>query len=199
MRLYYSASSPFAAKVRMAAGHCDIALDSIAVDTSKEPEALLNANPLGKIPVLVLDDGSTVFDSAVICDYLDRKSGNQLLPQTDSEWLHAKVVEATADGVVDAAILIVYEGRYRPEEKRHEPWVDMQFRKVWRGMAQLEKTVDSLPSELTVGHFAVAALLGYFDLRFKGQWEEKHPKLVRWLSDFATRFPAFEELKPRAA
>lgn len=198
MRLYSSPSSPFVAKVRMAAHHCGVALTAVTADTASEPDDLLSANPLGKIPALVMDDGAPLFDSAVICDWLDRRSGHKLVPQSDEEWLLVKRIEATADGTIDAAILVLYESRYRPEDKRHQPWVDKQMRRAFRGLDALERDVGRLGPEPTLAHFALAALLGWLDLRYRGQWEDGRPALVAWIAGFAQTFPAYEELKPRA-
>lgn len=198
MRLFYASASPFAAKVRMAAHHCDIDLILDATDTGSEPGDLLEANPLGKVPVLMLPDGKGLYDSAVICDWLDRQSGHRLVPQDEAGWLTCKRVEATTDGIIDGAILSVYEVRYRPEDKRHQPWVDKQLRKAWRGLDVLEGMIDELGPQPTTAHFAVAGLLGWFELRFQGQWEDGHPKLKAWYDAFPGLFPAFEELKPKA-
>ncbi|MEX6506552.1 glutathione S-transferase family protein [Jiella sp. M17.18] len=198
MRLYYSRASPFAAKARMAARHCDLPVETVPADTSAEPADLLAANPLGKIPVLVLDDGTAVYDSAVICDYFDRMSGNQLVPQELGAWRFVKTFEALADGVGDALILVVYEARFRPEDKRHQGWVDKQMRKADRGLAALETMLDELPDGPTTAHFALAALLGWMELRFAGKIAGERPKLAAWLADFPALFPAFEELRPRA-
>ena len=198
MRLFYAPASPFVAKVRMAAAHCGIALTVIPTDTGAEPAELLAVNPLGKIPTLIAEDGAALYDSAVICDYFDRLSGHKLVPQGGHDWLLVKRIAATADGVADGALLTVYEARMRPEERRHQPWVDRQLGKAWRGMAVLESNIASLGPELTLAHFALAGLLGYLDLRFKGQWEDKHPQLVAWIEAFPEAFPAYEELKPQA-
>lgn len=197
MQLFISSASPFVAKVRMAAHHSGVAIETIATDTGAEPADLLAANPLGKIPALVMDDGTALYDSAVICDWIDRQGGHRLVPQDAAGWLLTKRVEATADGIADAAILTLYEQRYRPEDKRHQPWVDKQLRKAWRGMDVLEGLIASLGKEPSTAHFAVAALLGWLDLRFHGQWEERYPSLSAWIAAFPESFPAYEELKPR--
>lgn len=195
MRLLCSSTSPYSVKVRLAAEHCDIALDVAYVDTSADPADLLAANPLGKIPTLILDDGSAIYDSRVIVEYLDRQSGNLLIPQTNAEWLQARRVEALADGVLDAGILVVYEVRFRPEDKRHEGWTDRQWARALRGLDQLESEIEALPEALNIGHLALAALLGWLDFRFKGKWEDGRPKLVAFLEEFPLRFPAFDDLK----
>ena len=199
MRLFYSPASPFAAKARMAAHHCDLAVEAVSTVTSDEPADLLAANPLGKIPVLVLDDGSTVYDSKVICDLFDRMSGNQLVPQSLDAWRFVKTFEALADGVGDALILTVYEVRYRPEDKRDAGWVDKQMHKADRGLAKLEEMIDQLPAQPTTAHFALASLLGWMRFRMEGKIEAERPKLAAWLDAFPTVFPAFAELGPRQA
>ena len=199
MRLYASLPSPFAAKVRMAARHCDIALEEFAVDTSAEPMELTTANPLGKIPIVLTDEGAAVYDSRVICDLFDRMSGNQLLPQVLDEWRVVKTMEALADGATDALILTVYESRYRPEEKRHQPWVDKQSRKAQRALAVLEDRIGELPDRLTTAHFAIAALLGWMAFRFEGRVAKEFPALADWLEQFPQIFPAYEETRARPA
>jgi glutathione S-transferase len=195
MRLLYAPASPFAAKVRMAAHHVGIPLEATIVDTAADPAELLAANPLGKIPTLILDDGTPLYDSRVIVEYLDRLSGNLLIPQTDAEWLKARRIEATADGTTDGAILTVYEVRFRPEEKRYQGWVDRQWNKAQRGLAILEQDVRTLAPEPNIAHFAVAGLLGWMSLRFAGRWEADHPALTAWIGEFAQTFPAYAELK----
>ena len=199
MRLYYSPASPFAAKARMAASHCGIAIDAVKTDTSAEPGELLKANPLGKIPALVLDDGQTIFDSGVICDYFDRISGNQLQPQTVEAWRTAKVFEAAADGTMEALILVLYEARYRPEGMRHKPWTDMQMRKADRSLDYLEAHLDGIGEAVTIAHFALAALIGWMAIRFDGKIAGEHPKLQAWIEAFPERFPAYEQLKPQVS
>ncbi|MEF2070959.1 glutathione S-transferase family protein [Consotaella aegiceratis] len=197
MRLYYSTPSPFSSKVRMVARQCGVELDCVVVDTSQNPEELLEANPLGKIPALRLDDGRTVYDSRVICEYLDRTSGTGLYPQEPDAWLWTKTFEATVDGILDAMILCGYEARYRPEEKWHQPWVDRQWGKAMRGLATIEASIDRLPPELGICQFAVASMLGSLRLRFAGRWEDACPKLAAWGEDFCRRYPDFAEMMPR--
>ena len=198
MRLFYAPASPFAAKARMAARHCGIAVDSVSTDTASEPEDLLSANPLGKIPALLLDDGTAVFDSRVICELFDRMSGNQLIPQGLEAWQAAKIVEAAVDGVTDALILSVYEVRFRPEDKRHQPWVDKQLRKADRGLDFLEEQIAGLGDDLTIAHFALAGLLGWMELRFVGKLAKERPALAAWIEAFPTLFPDYSELGPKA-
>lgn len=197
MLLYYSPASPFAAKVRMAASHCGLELEEVAVDTAAEPTSLLAANPLGKIPTLVTDEGHAVFDSSVICDLFDRMSGNQLVPQQMAAWQAIKTFEATVDGVVDALLLTVYEVRYRPEDKRYDGWVDKQMRKGDRGLVVLDKRLDQLPADLTTAHFALAGLLGWMNLRFPGKAAGEFPRLGAWLDGFCEANPTLAAFVPQ--
>ncbi|MEE2950525.1 MAG: glutathione S-transferase family protein [Pseudomonadota bacterium] len=195
MRLLGSSASPFVAKVRMAAAICDIELSVDAIDTGNEPEALTSVNPLGKIPALVTEDGDAVFDSAVICEYLDRMSGNQLIPQTLVEYRKAKTFESVASGVVDALILCLYEVRFRPEEKRHSDWTDRQTRKADRGLAWLGEHLGELGDQPTIAHCALASLLGWMELRYADKLNEL-PTLTAWADAFYAANPKLAETKP---
>ena len=114
----------------MAAAYAGIALEPVPVETSNPPAELLNANPLGKIPVLIADDGATIFDSRAITQYLNRQSGNKLFPRNPAKRTDAERLEALADGIADCALAHVYERRSRPEEIVHQPWLDKQWAKV---------------------------------------------------------------------
>jgi glutathione S-transferase len=154
-------------------------------------------NPLGKIPTLVLEDGATLFDSRVILEYLDhRAGGGRIIPLDAPQRFAALRLQALADGIMDAAILQVYEGRWRSAE-RHEPrWVEHQAGKVERALSSLERANPAFGSPPTVGEIALAAALGYLDFRFAGRWRESYPGLVAWLDGFAARVPAFAATQP---
>lgn len=192
-KVLYSAASPYSAKVRMAAAYAGVPLDAVSTDTGAEPAELLAANPLGKIPVLVADDGDTVFDSRVITQYLNRISGNGLFPRNAEKRLDAEQLEALADGICDCLLAHVYERRARPEDKVHGPWLEKQWSKVLRALDALNANPPKLPKKITVGQIALRATLGYLDLRFAGQWEPGRAKLKRWAIRFDEKFP---ELKP---
>ena len=206
MKLFYSPASPFVAKVRLAARYSGIDLDCIAVDAVAEQPELTTSNPLGKIPCLVLDNGHGVYDSKVIMRELDRQSGGKLFPKNHEALLAAEQLESLADGMSDCAVAGMYEQRMRPEEKVHQPWVDRQWGKVTRGLDYINDNCAlpdgelsvGLDGELNSGHFALAAMLGYLDLRYEGKWQEGHENLVQWQSDFGNIFAAYDELKPSA-
>jgi glutathione S-transferase len=199
LTLRNSPASPFGRKVRIAASV--LGLDrEIAIelaDTSNPNDTVRQQNPFGKIPALVLEDGTVLFDSRVILEYLDhRAGGGKIIPEDAGARFAALRLQALADGMMDASILLVYEGRWRPAE-RHEPkWVDHQAGKVARAFAALEVTPPVLDTPPDVGRIALACALGYRDFRFGGGWRQDHPRLVAWLDDFAARNPAYAATSP---
>ena len=166
-------------------------------DTMNPADSVRQQNPLGKIPALVLEDGTVLFDSRVILEYLDhRAGGGRIIPTEASTRFAALRLQALADGVMDASVLLVYEGRWRPSE-RHEPkWVDLQAGKVARGLTALEAAPPPSGATPDIGQIALACALGYRDFRFPGTWRADHPRLVAWLDEFARRVPAFAATKP---
>jgi len=198
MKIFYSPTSPYSAKVRMAAIYLDFDVTAVEVATSPAPAELLAANPLGKIPTLLTDDGDAVFDSRAIMHYLHRLSGEKLYPSKDEKRTRAEVLEALCDGITDSLLSIVYERRMRPENMVHQPWIDRQWEKVSRGLDHLESHLPKTGKSLHGGHFALAALTGYLALRFGGQWEAEHPKLAAWPTEFAGQFKSYAKIKPQA-
>jgi len=189
--------SPFARKVRIALSllRLDGEVRIEAADTGDLHDSLRTQNPLGKIPVLIAEDGTAFYDSRVILDYLDdRAGGGKIIPREPAERLAALQLQALCDGILDASILTVYEGRWRPAEKHEAKWLDHQAGKVTRALAVLEAAPPPLASKSSlphVGQIALACVLGYRDLRFGGTWRRDHPRLVAWLDDFAARVPAY--------
>ena len=196
MILRSAAPSPFGRKVQIALsvlGFDDVKVE--ASDTMDPRDPVRAQNPLGKIPVLIGEDGIAYYDSRVILEYLDdRAGGGKIIPRESGQRFVALRLQALCDGLIDASILTVYEGRWRAPE-RHEPkWLDHQAGKVTRALASLEAApppLDPVPALPNVGQIALACALGYRDLRFTGDWRTDHPRLVAWLDGFATRVPAF--------
>lgn len=195
-RLLYSPASPYSAKVRMAAAHAGIALSAETVDTNAAPALLIDANPLGKIPVLITEDSGSIYDSRAITQYLNRLSGNQLFPRNPAKRTEAERLEALADGICDCLLAHVYERRSRPEDKVHQPWLDNQWAKVLRALDHLVANPPRLPKKITAGEIALRAAIGYLDLRFAGQWEKGRTKLRRWVTRFDEKFPELKALLP---
>lgn len=192
MRLYSSPTTPFGRKV-MVLLHENSFLGDVAVtDATGSP---LNSsampvaqNPLGKIPVLERDDGPAIYDSRVICRYLDEQAGGRLYPAAPRLW-ETLTLEATADGILDAAILMLYETRLRPEEKRFADWVEGQWAKIARALDALEsRWISHLNGPLDMGQIAIACALSYLDFRHDVRgWRNAHPELAAWHADFAAR------------
>ncbi|MDQ0454116.1 glutathione S-transferase [Rhizobium paknamense] len=198
MKLLYSPASPYSAKVRMAASHLGLTIEAIKVDTTANPAELIAANPLGKIPALVTDAGQGIFDSRSIMHYFDRLSGGKLYPKKDEKRTEAELLEALCDGIADSLVAIMYEKRFRPPEKVHQPWIDRQWEKVTRGLDHLEAHMPKTGKKLHGGHFAMAGMMGYLMLRFPGEWENGHVALAEWPSLFAKKFENYQLLRPQA-
>jgi len=148
-------------------------------------EGTVSANPLGKVPCLITDGGAAIYDSRVICRYLDSLSGSGLYPSGPEEF-RVLTMEATADGILDAGILAVYETRLRPEEIRYQPWVDAQQNKISRAIATLETNSSFFGAPVTAAHIAAGCALGYMDFRFAEMgWREACPKLAAWFAEFS--------------
>lgn len=195
-KLLYSPASPYSAKVRMAAALAGYDLDAVVVDTNAEPDLLTGNNPLGKIPVLLTDDGRAVHDSAMILQFINREKRNSIFPTNAAKRTDAEVTEATADGLMDALLAHVYERRFRPEELVHQPWLDKQWSKATRALDHFNANPPRLSGKLNGGHLALRAALGYAALRFEGKWERGRSKLVRWAAKFDEKYPELAALAP---
>lgn len=196
-----SPASPFGRKVKVAAAICGLT-DRFRVettDTMNPADPIRSQNPLGKIPALILDNGAVLFDSRVILEWLDHAVGGGVIIPPAPQRFTALTLQALADGIMDASILIVYEHRFRPAEHHHQRWLDHQADKVTRSLAALEEAPPTMDGGPHVGHIALACALGYRDFRFQGAWRAEHPRLVEWLDRFAAAVPAFEESRPPAA
>jgi glutathione S-transferase len=190
MKLYYSPLSPYARKVRVVAMETELDRHIEMVNVAVSPVApnadVVKHNPIGKVPALSVK-GMDLFDSPVICEYLDSQHrGRKLLPRKGRERWVALRLQAMADGLLDAAILTRYEGALRPEDKRWPDWTNGQTKKIEDVLAQLEAEANSLKGKPTIGTISVACALGYLDYRFAAMdWRAKHPKLAKWFNSTA--------------
>ena len=194
MILRSSPPSPFGRKVKLAMSI--LGLDSQVTIEKADPtdpgDSIRKQNPLGKIPALIIEDGRVLYDSPVILEYLDhRAGGGKILPQDPGARFAALTLQALCDGVLDACILLVYEGRWRPVEKHEQKWIDYQSEKVTRAFNVLEAAPPAIGSIPDVGAITLACALGYQDLRFHGKWRANYPKLLKWHDEFEARVPAF--------
>ncbi|WP_029029302.1 glutathione S-transferase family protein [Salinarimonas rosea] len=198
MILRTSPASPFGRKVKIAAAVLGLSerIEIVPADTSDPSDDLRVQNPLGKLPVLVTDDGTALYDSPVIVEYLDHLAGGGRLIPAGAGRFDVLTLQALADGLIDAAIMQVYEVRFRPEERREPTWVDYQAQKVTRALDRLESRAGAIGDALDAGTIALACALGYLDFRFEGRWRASYPALVAWLDGFAARVPAFEKTRP---
>lgn len=201
MQLYTSPTTPFGRKVMVQIRESGLTdrIEEISVSGSPlDPGSLpLEQNPLGKIPALVpAGDGAAIYDSRVICRYLDDISGAGLYPTGGDLW-PVLTLEATADGILEAALLMVYEGRLRPEELRYAPWVEGQWQKIARALDTIEgRWMGLLGGRLTMAHVAVAVALGYLEFRHAARdWRQGRPALAAWEKQFAAR-PAMVQTAP---
>lgn len=203
MRLYHSPTTPYGRKVMvmiLEAGLQDRIEVVSATGSPLDPGTMpLERNPLGKIPALERDDGSAIYDSRVICRYLDATFATGLYPEAPRLW-DTLVLEATADGILDAALLMAYETRLRPEEKRFPDWVDAQWQKIDRALAMIEtERKAQLSGPLDMAHLALGCALGYLDFRHAArQWRQGRPALAAWAETLAAR-PSMRATEPPPA
>jgi glutathione S-transferase len=197
MILRSSPASPFGRKVKIAAALLGLSdkFEIVVADTLDPADPIRSQNPLGKIPALILENGSILYDSRVILEYLDYLAGGGLVlyPRDPAARFAALTLAALADGIMDASLLCVYETRFREEGKREPKWVDHQADKIQRGLDALEAMPPA--GAIDIGHIGVACALGYLDLRFEGKWRQSCPRLVAWLDAFAGEVPAFEKTR----
>ncbi len=201
MKLIGSLTSPFVRKVRVVLAEkkieCEFEIDSPWTPESNVP----NINPLGKIPVLALDDETVLFDSRVISEYLDNVApNNKLMPAPNRERTEVKRWEALADGICDAAALIFLE-RKRPQEQQSADWIARQQDKIARGLDYMAKELGESPwcmgNHLSLADIATGCALGYLAFRFPEiDWRGTHPNLAR-LYDKLMQRPAFAETVPK--
>ena len=202
MKLYHSPTTPFGRKVMaliLEIGLTDRVEVIPASGTPVAPGSLpLDLNPLGKIPALLRDEGGAIYDSRVICRYLDDLAGAGLYGAPPKLW-DVLTLEATADGILEAALLMVYETRLRPEDKRFPDWVEGQWSKIARALDALEANwIAHLSGPLDMGQIALGCALGYLDFRHAARdWRAGHPRLAAWEAGFAQR-PAMRATVPAA-
>jgi len=200
MKLYYSPSSPYVRKVTILA--LETGLDSRieripAATTPVAPNAdVARANPLAKVPALVTDSGEILFDSRVICEYLDSlHQGPKFFPTGAARWSVLRE-QALGDGLLDAALLVRYEGFLRPEDKRWKDWADGQMAKMRGALAEIEKLAPRFSDRLDIGTVSIACALGYLDFRYGDMnWRGSYPQTAAWAARFFAR-PSLQATLP---
>jgi glutathione S-transferase len=201
MQLLYAAASPFARKVRVMASELGlldaiVLIDSSVLPTRDNPE-VSQANPLTKIPVLLTSDAGALYDSRVICEYLDNlHHGERLLPLEPAKRWPVLQLAALADGLMDAALLARYEGSARPAELQWPAWLEGQLSKIERALDHLEQQHARLHGPLDIAQIGVACALGYLDFRFADlAWRDGRPNLAAFYEGFSQR-PSMHASKP---
>ena len=203
MKLYFNAASPFVRKVRVVARETglDRKIEEIATVVSpvKVHADLARNHPLVKIPTLVADDGTVLFDSPVICEYLDSlHAGRKLLPAAGAARWTVLKLQATGDGILDAGILCRYELAVRPKEFQWQEWIAGQTGKWHAGLDLLERDVGTLAGEPTIGSITAGCALGWLDFRYgDDDWRKSRPKLAQWYATFSKR-PSMQATLPSA-
>lgn len=200
MKLFHSPTSPYVRKVMVLLHETDqvedVSLQTVASTPVSPAEPLIGKAPLTKVPALERSDGPTLFDSRVICAFLDARANAGLYPEGALRW-DVLTLESLADGILDAALLMTYESRLRPEDKQWDAWVEAQWVKIERACAALnQRWMAHLSSSLDMGQIAVGCALGYLDLRHDARgWRRDNDALADWFAKFAER-PSMEATRP---
>ena len=204
MKLLYSLTSPYARKVRIVAAEKRIAIDLEQVVLADADCPVPLHNPLGKIPVLIMDDGESLYDSSVIVDYLDQRTPvSHLIPQDTKSKFQVKRWESLADGVCDAGVAVMIEQR-RPQNLQDPSWINKQWTKVERGLEALNNDLGQnkfcVDETFSLADIALVCVLGYLDLRFgeKVDLDNRYPNLARLNKSLASRVSIAETAPPKA-
>jgi glutathione S-transferase len=193
MKLIGSLSSPYVRKTRIVMAEkkidCELVLENVWASDSK----IHDYNPLGKVPCLILDDGEAVFDSRVICEYVDTLTPvGKLLPQERRERTEVRCWEALADGMLDAAVLMRLETTQRDAGQRSDAWIERQQRKIDDGLIAMSKGLGAKnwcsANHFTLADIAFGCALGYMDFRMPDvNWREDHPNLDKHFQRLSQR------------
>jgi len=202
MKLFHSPASPFVRKVTVLLHELDrvdaVALEGVTTTAFASDPGLVAAHPLAKLPALTRADGPTLYDSREITAYLDDLFGGDLYPSGAARW-EVLTLEATGDGIMDAAVSMAYEVRLRPEAQQSPEWIEAQWAKVERALDVLgTRWMSHLAGPMTAGHIAVGCALGYLDLRHDARnWRTGREALAGWFEAFAAR-ASMQATKPAA-
>ena len=202
MKLFYSGASPYVRKCMVVAHELGLAariehLPAAAHPVNRDPNIVRN-NPLGKVPTLLTDDGTVLYDSRVICEFLNDLGGGKLFPAGGAQRWQVLTEQSLGDGILDAALLARYEGAMRPEPLRWADWTTGQLDKIHCGLAAIDAKADSLGDRVDIGTITMGCVLGYLDLRFDHLgWRQQHAKAAAWFARFNAR-AAMQATLPRA-
>jgi len=200
MELYHSGASPFVRKVMVVLHEtgqlADVKLHTLTTNYLDSHPDLVAASPLARLPTMIDETGQSLSDSRVICRYLDERAQAGLYPTDARKW-PSMVLESMADGVMDSAVAMAYEVRLRPEGQAWDTFLEAQWTKVVRTLADLEANwADHLAGPLDIGQIGVGAMLGYLDLRHGARdWRADAPALAAWYAEFSAR-PSMQATAP---
>ncbi len=200
MKLFYAKASPFVRKVLVAAHELGLADRVELLPAAAHPinrDATIRAqNPLGQVPTLILDDGTALADSRVICEYLDHLGQGGLFPAAGPARWAALTAQSTGDGLLDAALLCVYETRVRQEGERSTAWVAGQREKIGDALARIEAAAGAFGDRVDIATITYGCALGYLDLRLPDLgWRERAPAAASWYARFGER-PSMQATRP---
>lgn len=202
MKLIGSLASPYVRKVRIVMAEKRIDYD-LTLDNVWSPDsAIVESNPLGKVPCLVMEDGGAMFDSRVIVEYLDTLTPvGKLIPPHGRERAEVKCWEALADGVLDAAVLVRLERTLRPAEQQSQTWIDRQMGKVNAGLKAMATGLEETPfcagNQYTLADIAVGCTLGWISFRFPEiDWRGAYPNLEKLFDKLSER-QSFKDTVPQ--
>lgn len=192
MKLYFSATSPYVRKCLVVAHELGVAERITLLPSNAHPvqrdATLVAQNPLGKVPTLVTDDGQVLYDSRVICEYLDANFGGQLFPREGAARWRALTLQSMADGMLDAALLARYETIARPENLQWPAWRDAQLDKIETSLAALDARPEPLQDRLDIGSLTIGCALWYLGVRFPDLgWQARRPRVAAWWAGFSQR------------
>lgn len=200
MKLFYSTTSPYSRKTRLAVRfkQLDEQVEEIICNPFTDAPEQSHQNPLGKVPTLILDDDTTIFDSPVICEYLDKLSPHALLyPEDTRAWVSAKTTESLADGILDAAYNVVMERR-RPEGESSPAVIDQWLQEINRSLPFVEDVISTLGTDINIAHISIYCALGYLDFRLPDlNWRDALSSgVTKWYEDLTMNQPFFDATKP---
>jgi glutathione S-transferase len=200
MKLRYSPTSPYVRKVTVAIAELglDGRIEREATDPWDPGTTLTQENPLGKVPALITTNAGILYDSAVICEYLDTLAGGSLFPPPGPDRWRALRLHALGNGIIEAGVAVVIERLRRPEQYRWSGWIDRQLATVRRSLVTLEAECDDSDNRLTIGEITAGCALGYLDFRLAElDWRAAHPELAAWYAGFSAR-PSMTATVPKA-
>lgn len=198
MKLLTTHTSPFGRKCAVLAHEVGLSgrVEVINLVLADKPVELVEANPLAKVPALIMKN-ETLYDSPVICEYLDNLGTNAMFPPAGPARWSALRLQALADGICDAGVLVFYENK-RAETERSPAWITKQNGVIARGLAELEREASGFDQTLNVGTIAIACVLSWMTFRNTfGDWEADHPALAKWQATFEQR-PSMKMTAPPA-